>query len=159
MKEKIIEMLKMQEVLDNSFMQYIGKETLTPEEVRIALFDECGELCHALKAEWCYWKKSQKPVDREEVKKELSDVWHFALSLHRLENRYSFSIDKYNLAKELYNFKKDWFHMLQVVSSGNPNVLYHVIDLTERLGFTFDEIYEAYIEKNKENYERIKRGY
>lgn len=37
--------------------------------------------------------------------------------------------------------------------------LYRVIVLTEKLGFTFDEIYQAYIDKNKENYERMKRGY
>lgn len=39
------------------------------------------------------------------------------------------------------------------------DILYDCIALTEKLGFSFDEIYEGYIEKNKENYERMKRGY
>lgn len=74
MKEKIIEMLKMQAALDKSFMEYMGRtEPLTVEEVEKALFDELGEVNHALKSDWCYWKKSEKPVDREEVKEELSD--------------------------------------------------------------------------------------
>ena len=31
--------------------------------------------------------------------------------------------------------------------------------IIEKLGFTFEEMYDAYMEKNKENYERMKRGY
>lgn len=75
MKDKIIEMLKMQEVLDNSFLQYMGNDKLDVEKVRMALFDELGEVNHEMKAKWCYWKKSQKPVDRDKLKEELSDVW------------------------------------------------------------------------------------
>ena len=159
MKEKIIEMLKMQEALDNSFLQYMGNDKLDIEKVRMALFDELGEVNHEMKAEWCYWKKSQKPVDRDKLKEELSDVWHFALTLHRLFNDYNFSISKYNKVEKLYRAQKCWFDILKVVADGYVNVLYHTMILTERLGFTFDEIYQAYIDKNKENYERMKRGY
>lgn len=161
MKEKILEMLKMQESLDKSFMQYMNRtEPLTIEEVSKALFDECGELCHAMKADWCYWKKSEKPVDRDEVKKELADIWHFALSLHNLIDGLSFSIDRYNLVQKLYfSSSNDWFCMLRVVSGGYPNVLYQTLILTEKLGFTFEEMYQAYIDKNKVNYQRIKEGY
>lgn len=163
MKEKILEMLKMQEALDNSFMEYMGRtEPLTVEEVQKALFDECGELNHAMKAEWCYWKKSEKPVDREEVKKELADVWHFALSLHRLETGIEFDYGRlFILNKILNEIVEDtsWFCLLQSVPGSTDDTLYYVILLTEKLGFTFDEMYEAYIEKNKVNYQRIKEGY
>lgn len=160
MKEKIIEMLHIQEALDKSFMEYMGiTEPLTVEEVQKALFDECGEVNHAMKADWCYWKKSQKPVDRNELKEELADVYHFALTIHRLINGYYFDIDKLNKVEKLYKKPAGWFNMLKTVSNGNPNVIYHTIILTEKLGFTFDEMYDAYIEKNKVNYERMKEGY
>lgn len=35
------------------------------------------------------------------------------------------------------------------------NLLY----LTEKLGFTMDEVYQEYLNKNKINYERLKNGY
>lgn len=159
MKEKIIEMLKIQEALDNSFMQYKGRtEPLKVDEVRKALFDELGEVNHAMKADWCYWKKSQSPVDREEVKKELADVWHFALTLHRLKNGFKFN--KFLLKVIRFISKKqDVYSIMDVLTCSRILHLYLVVILTEKLGFSFDEIYCAYIEKNKENYERMKRGY
>ena len=159
MKEKIIEMLHIQEALDNSFMNYMGRtKPLTIEEVQKALFDECGEVNHAMKAEWCYWKKSQKPVDRNELKEELSDVYHFSLTVHRLN--YGFSFNEKTLKECRINHSSDdWFSLLECVSKGYSYSLYYLIFLTEKLGFTFDEIYDAYIEKNKVNYERMKEGY
>lgn len=159
MKEKIIEMLHIQEALDNSFMNYMGRtKPLTIEEVQKALFDECGEVNHAMKAEWCYWKKSQKPVEREELKKELADVYHFALTLHRLRCDFKFEESSYLHYKNFFE-NRDWFETLQYVSDGGISSLYRTIVLTEKLGFTFDEMYEAYIAKNKVNYERMKEGY
>lgn len=159
MKEKIIEMLHIQEALDNSFMNYMGRtKPLTIEEVQKALFDECGEVNHAMKAEWCYWKKSQKPVEREEVKKELADVYYFALTLHRLRCDFKFEESSYLHYKNFFE-NRDWFETLQYVSDGGISSLYRTIVLTEKLGFTFDEMYEAYIAKNKVNYERMKEGY
>lgn len=159
MKEKIIEMLHIQEALDNSFMNYMGRtKPLTIEEVQKALFDECGEVNHAMKAEWCYWKKSQKPVDRDELKEELADVYHFALTLHRLNRGFTFNEKNVEECKIIYS-SNDWFLLLRYVSEGCSYCLYYLIFLTEKLGFTFDEMYDAYIAKNKVNYERMKEGY
>ena len=158
MKEKILEMLKMQEALDNSFLQYMGNDKLDIKKVRMALFDELGEVNHEMKAEWCYWKKSQKPVNRDKLKEELSDVWHFALTLHRL--RYGITFDRFFnfLLRDEYVFIK-WFDIIKYIITSNEYELYRVIILTEKLGFTFDEMFDAYMEKNKINYERMKRGY
>lgn len=159
MKEKIIEMLKMQAALDKSFMEYMGRtEPLTVEEVEKALFDELGEVNHALKSDWCYWKKSEKPVDREEVKEELSDVYHFALTLHRFYNGFYFETGYVYFSMDSYK-NEDWFSLIKILTNAHFSVLYEVIVLTEKLGFTFDEMYEAYIEKNKVNYQRMKEGY
>lgn len=158
MKEKIIEMLKMQEALDNSFLQYMGNDKLDIEKLRMALFDELGEVNHEMKAEWCYWKKSQKPVNRDKLKEELSDVYHFALTLHRLSHGFNFD-EGYIRYGETIHEDDNWFKMINVVIESSFAHLYEVVIITEKLGFTFDEMYQAYIDKNKENYERMKRGY
>jgi dimeric dUTPase (all-alpha-NTP-PPase superfamily) len=44
------------------------------------ILDEVGELTHELKANWCWWKKTQPPVDEKKVLGELVDIWHFVLS-------------------------------------------------------------------------------
>lgn len=159
MKERIIEMLKIQEALDNSFLEYMGRtEPLTIEEVRIALFDELGEVCHEMKEEWCYWKKSQKPVDRDKLKEELADVWHFALTLHRLRYKFEFNYLMYGVQRNWFEYS-NWYRLIESIVEDYIIELYRVIILTEKLGFTFDEMYQAYIEKNKVNYERMKEGY
>jgi dimeric dUTPase (all-alpha-NTP-PPase superfamily) len=61
--------------------------------------------------------------------------------------------------KSVIHSSDDWFSLLECVSKGYSYSLYYLIFLTEKLGFTFDEIYDAYIEKNKVNYERMKEGY
>lgn len=43
--------------------------------------------------------------------------------------------------------------------SHNGNKLAKLLDLTERLGFSFDDVYQEYLNKNKINYERLKNGY
>ncbi len=43
--------------------------------------------------------------------------------------------------------------------SVEENKLDAILDLTERLGFSFDDIYLEYLNKNKENYDRLARGY
>lgn len=158
MKEKIIEMLKMQEALDKSFMEYKRLDKLDIRKVKCALRDELGEVNHEMKGDWCYWKKSQKHVDREVVKEELADVYHFALSLHMLIYGFEFKYKKIEYSKFLYR-ECDWFEVLKDISNADGYELYYTIILTEKLGFTFDEVYEAYMKKNKVNYERMKEGY
>lgn len=159
MLEKLNELLEMQEALDKQFMKYNNLKSIDGNKVKKALFDECGEVNHEMKAEWCYWKKSQKPVDREKLKEELSDVWHFALSLHRLLNGKHFDEDIFEQFRFYRNITFEWFDLLMCVSAGNQNVLYYTIYLTEKLGFTFNEMYQAYVSKNNINYMRMHSGY
>lgn len=158
MKDKIIEMLHIQEQLDKSYMKYKKLDKLDIEKVKDALFDELGELNHEMKAEWCYWKKSQNPVNIKKVAEELADVWHFSLSLHRLYQNFRFSDGILQGHKIFYKSDK-WDSILRAMGIGDENILYECIILTEKLGFTFEEIYESYIKKNKINYKRMKEGY
>lgn len=161
MKEKIIEMLHIQAALDKNIMKYKKLDKLDIRQVKSGLRDELGEVNHEMKGEWCYWKKSQPPVDRDKLKEELADVWHFSLSLHRLFNGFVYSEQCLRSVKRIYlqKEKMKWDDVLAFMCIPCINVLYECIILTELLGFTFEEMYDAYIEKNKINYERMKRGY
>lgn len=78
--ELIRKMLKMQAKLDEAIMKEYGLYTIDEEKLSFAILDEVGELTHELKGNWCYWKKTQPPVDGEKVLGELVDIWHFVLS-------------------------------------------------------------------------------
>lgn len=78
--ELIKEMLQMQAKLDESIMKEYGLTEIDEENLRMAILDEVGELTHELKGNWCWWKKTQSPVDDKKVLGELVDVWHFVLS-------------------------------------------------------------------------------
>lgn len=76
----IKEMLQMQAKLDEAIMKEYGLTCIDEEKLRFAIIDEVGELTHELKGNWCWWKKTQAPVDRKKVLGELVDIWHFVLS-------------------------------------------------------------------------------
>ena len=67
----IKEMLKKQAELDKSIMSAYGLNEIDEENLRMAILDEVGELTHELKGDWCWWKKTQAPVDKETPKKPL----------------------------------------------------------------------------------------
>lgn len=78
--ELIRKMLKMQAKLDEAIMKEYGLICIYEENLSFAILDEVGELTHELKANWCWWKKTQPQVDEEKVLGELVDIWHFVLS-------------------------------------------------------------------------------
>lgn len=78
--ELIKEMLQMQKKLDEAIMEEYGLTEIDEENLRMAILDETGELTHELKGNWCWWKKTQAPVDMGKVLGELVDIWHFVLS-------------------------------------------------------------------------------
>ena len=58
-----------------------------------------------------------------------------------------------------YHKDDDWFTLLDCVSRGTKFGLYLCVILSEKLNFTFDEVYNSYLEKNAKNYQRIEDGY
>ena len=63
--ELIKEMLQMQKKLDEAIMKEYGLTEINEENLRMAILDEVGELTHELKGNWCWWKKTQAPVDTD----------------------------------------------------------------------------------------------
>ena len=160
-QEMIDEMIKLQRAYDNAVYKEFNCE-YDEEKCTLALLDEIGEFNHELKANWCWWKKTQKPVDREKALEELADVWHFALSL-----TYHFFDELVKKNKtEHYEFvgvQGEQSVELSLLYFGLQNNNYYRLErlyaIGLKFGFSLEEVYEAYGKKNKTNWERLENGY
>ena len=165
--ELIKEMLPMQAKLDKSIMSAYGLTKINKENLRMAILDEVGELTHELKGDWCWWKKTQAPVDDKKVLGELVDIWHFVLSY---QNHFNFGketllsfLDEVEISDRFLERFREGYLTLPIaltllVSDGN-SIIEMLIAITEYIGFTIEQVYEAYCGKNKINYQRLKEGY
>lgn len=165
--ELIKEMLQMQKKLDESIMKEYGLTEIDEENLRMAILDEVGELTHELKGNWCWWKKTQAPVDDKKVLGELVDIWHFVLSY---QNHFNFGeetlcsyLDEKEMSSTLLerlraktiNFPLELSSLVYYKSS----IITVLVAISEYLGFTVEQVYKAYCDKNKINYQRLKEGY
>lgn len=165
-KNQLKEMFQMQRALNKNILDEFGEEVMTEEKLELAIIDELGELVHELKGAWCWWKKTQPSVDRKRVLEELVDVYHFVMTSEMMR-RYSstdkeidFILNKYNFYISYFDeIKNERFDYLIGDISVTCDKLGELLKLTKCLGFTFDEIYQEYLRKNKINYERLKNGY
>lgn len=163
----IKEMLQMQKKLDEAIMEEYGLTEIDEENLRMAILDEVGELTHELKANWCWWKKTQAPVDKQKVLGELVDIWHFVLSY---QNHFNFGEEarlsyvneeelSNGMLKRLRTKKSNLSKVLTRLVIFESSIIPVLIAITEYLGFTIEQVYEAYSDKNKINYQRLKEGY
>ncbi len=159
MKDKLLELCTMQAMLDEAIYSQNDIE-YDNDKCWLALLDEIGELNHALKKEWCWWKKTCADVNSDEVLGELADCWHFALSIYNHQKTPSdinWEIAAYNAMSKC---PRDYKRLVQnILADYHKFLLGLMLELTYTLGFTFDDIYNAYIDKNKVNYERLQSGY
>lgn len=161
-REQLKEMFQMQRTLNKSILDEFGKEVMTEEKLELAIIDELGELTHELKGDWCWWKKTQKPVDRKRVLEELVGVWCFVLTYELFSSEYS--IDELIHYYDFYinrfgnGVQGDLNNYINGVSLEGDK-LDCLLDLTEKLNFSMDDVYQEYLNKNKINYERLKNGH
>lgn len=155
---KLNEISIMQDKLDEEILK-VHECQFDLERSKLALIDELGETNHENKANWCWWKFTQEPVNKSKLLEELVDCWHFAMSIYNHTRTYmdikrnikSYEVEKY----QRYELSK----LIAWVILKTENILAIMIAITNKLGFTIDEIYTAYVAKNRVNYERLKNGY
>lgn len=165
--ELIKEMLQMQAKLDKSIMSAYGLTEINEENLRMAILDEVGELTHELKGDWCWWKKTQAPVDDKKVLGELIDVWHFVLSYQNhfnggengILNDLMFIRNSDNIFNLLMTNEYKLSETLTDLATWNIHKMERLIAISENLGFTIEQVYECYCDKNKINYQRLESGY
>lgn len=165
--ELIKEMLHKQAELDKSIMREYGLTEIDEENLRMAILDEVGELTHELKGNWCWWKKTQAPVDDKKVLCELVDIWHFVLNYQNhfngcengILNALMFERNSDIILNLLMTNEYKLSGILTNLATLNMYKMERLIAITEYLGFTIEQVYEAYCDKNKVNYQRLKEGY
>lgn len=77
--ELIKDMLERQKAYDAEVFKKHNVDYISKSQLESALFDELGELMHAQKSDWCWWKFTQEEKDHAKVFEEYIDVVHFAL--------------------------------------------------------------------------------
>lgn len=164
---------KLQKELDNHIWEKHGtldkmsKEELLDNTI-LALLVEVGELANTTR---CFKHWSTKGMmDKEIVLDELADVWHFYLSIGN-QLGFKYYIDEI-IFDELGNMVDDIIHLYKWISSsrlkGNKLVLtdYNyqmigtgIVTIKKHLGFTSEQVEQAYLKKHEENYRRQREGY
>lgn len=160
-------MLKKQDELNSAIMKEFGLTTISKEQIDMATLDEIGEFTHELKGDWCWWKKSQEPVNRNKALEELADVFHFVLIYELLYGKRKYLTDP----EQYWGSPCSYMPMVQMdIGFGIANALISILKLvdgrlmyllalSEHLGFCLEEVYAAYMRKNAINMERLKNGY
>jgi dimeric dUTPase (all-alpha-NTP-PPase superfamily) len=157
-------LLQMQKELDIAIAKNLGMEddfnSVEIVDQRVfALKVELGEFANET-GFFKYWKQSHT-MNRAATIEELADVMHFLLSVGNSR--------KYNFIKEIS--LKEWnkvpmgrlfFYIMEnnFNSSGYwKNAFEHLICIGLKLGFTEEEMLQAYQDKNAKNYARQAAGY
>lgn len=159
--EKIEEIAVMQRALDNAISKKHNTGPVNINSIYIALLDELGELTHELKSNWCWWKKTVNECDRTLVLGELVDVWHFVLTIKNIthESIEGFEDEDWPQGENLEDKESYVDACRNILSRDRESIVKDACMLTWSLGFTVDDIYVGYIEKNQINYERLSSGY
>lgn len=161
--ELIKDMLGRQKAYDVEVFKKHNVDYVSKSQLESALFDELGELMHAQKADWCWWKFTQEPKDHAKVFEEYIDVVHFAL-MYEIKfgsGCYQYEDIKWNYRKIKFSSELGLAYVYSCVlgSVEDDDVLAYVIALGLHLGYSIEEIYNEYIRKNEINKERLANGY
>lgn len=158
---------KLQAELDNHILENEKKRTgkeidkdLLLDETILALLVEVGELANATR---CFKHWSVKgPESKERILDELADVWHFYLSIgNQLELEKLQALLGFNstISKKVQNtFLNIYLHASQIVQvsfksefteDAYKNLGYQLLTLGYKLGFTDEEVEQAYMSIKK----------
>ena len=154
----IKKMLEAQKELDKANIKKGGLTEYPLDMVQTAYRVELGELLQEWK-QFKFWKINKGEIDREKMLEEWADCMHFALSLdNNIYKCESYADDDFRRAVEDEKIL-DIYKVINDCFSANMFTLSCVIALGLKLGYTLEELEQAYWRKNKINWERIEGGY
>lgn len=168
---------KMQEELDKFILEKhnikMSKEELLNNTI-LSLLVEVGELANTTR---CFKHWSTKGMmDKEVVIDELADVWHFYLSIgnqigvemvardivraRRIINATNDTMTEvFNCIYNLTTHMQDAIDGDKWVKNSYVSLGMVLPVLSHKLGFTDEEVEQAYLKKHEENYKRQREGY
>lgn len=140
------------------------------ERLVAALVTECGEALQVIKPTWAWWKRYGKTFEmanKNQILGELADILHFLLTAFLVRERlYVFPIDR-DVMEIIYagSWKEElgewapYSHIMRIAvfsTSQDIGVLIrHFVFATRKLGFTREELEQAYRNKAQENIMRF----
>ncbi|MCA1056394.1 dUTP diphosphatase [Rossellomorea aquimaris] len=161
---KIEELLHMQKDLDQHIESEHGleDEDLVDKKI-LALLVEAGELANETRS-FKFWSK-KAPSEKSIILEEYVDGIHFILSLGLEIGLEEIDVNEQHAGGEDLN--EQFLHVFKsIVEFREERSVNHFFTmfnqyllLGEVLGFSRDDVYHAYLNKNKVNYERQKEGY
>lgn len=159
----LTELFKMQKELDHFIQTNNGVEGNLFEKKGLALIVELAELANETRA-FKFWS-SKGPSEREILLEEYVDSIHFLLSLgiekdlDSLEEWPEPAIGN-DLTALFLNTGKAIHEFMDRASVSNYLEIWSCYGaIAQVLGFSYDEVLEAYLAKNQKNYDRQKNGY
>jgi dimeric dUTPase (all-alpha-NTP-PPase superfamily) len=129
----------------------------------LALQVELGELANETRC-FKFWSK-KGPSSREIILEEFVDCLHFILSIG-LDRGFE-DIEQIYLSHRGVDQSKQFQQIFLSIGDFTINktkenyirAFTEIMNLAQMLGFTYEEIFESYVEKNKTNHQRQKEGY
>lgn len=169
---QLAELLEMQQVLDLAIYKEHNIKKYPLHNKRIALVTELGEMFNEIPSVFKYWKKTAED-NRDKALEEYVDALHFALSLTNYyaedylnmdTEELNYRFDYYRASLNSYGFIEPYSTAAEVSISlariiGREMEFKKMAEIGGALGFYWEEIYNAYKEKNEINYQRLKEGY
>ncbi|WP_155592797.1 dUTP diphosphatase [Lysinibacillus cavernae] len=157
------QLFNMQKELDDFIEQTQNIQQDVFQEKGLALMVELAELANETRC-FKFWS-TKGPSAREVILEEYVDSIHFILSLGLLKG-YT-SIEKWPVVEEKRNLTETFLQtqsaILTFIQQPTEELYLDIWQfyglLAYNLGFTFEDVVGAYIEKNQENYNRQRSGY
>ncbi|XLP22029.1 dUTP diphosphatase [Bacillus toyonensis] len=167
---KLQKLFEMQKLLDKRIIKEHGLEAVNLlEEKLLALQVEIAELANETRC-FKYWS-NKEASPKERILDEYVDGLHLFLSICLLLKMTDIKIDSdYTEVTTVKTFNRlfQWVSDLSQTSICFPNYLKNDVEMCfnlfiglgeKHLGFTWEEIEQAYIEKNEVNHQRQDNGY
>ncbi|EAZ84675.1 MULTISPECIES: dUTP diphosphatase [Lysinibacillus] len=159
----IQQLFMMQKELDDFIEQTQNIQQDVFQEKGLALMVELAELANETRC-FKFWS-TKGPSAREVILEEYVDSIHFILSLGLLKN-YT-TIEKWPVIEEQRHLTATFLEtqgailaFIQQPTEDRYLAIWQCYGLLAyNLGFTFEDVVRAYIEKNEENYNRQRTGY
>lgn len=175
----MLTMLQLQQSLNDNTNGIGWEKGITKQgkviDWRRCIYLEAAELVESYP--WKHWKNIDASVDRENIKVELVDIWHFimseALRLNALGEQKSIEalateIEQHRQSASAAKIEADYYKEIELIESFIQKLfcqfelqsfIQSFFELTKSLGLEFNDLYALYLGKNILNIFRQDNGY
>lgn len=158
----LVKMAKAQAELDKVICKKANIKKPKLKDLQLALMIELGEMLNE-EGSFKYWKTSHK-VKKDKLIDEWADTMHFALSI--MNNTGGFTKEDAKMWKELADIfsqhntiAKLYKSIIREITISSNFIIAYLLAMGTILGFTEEELEQAYYTKREINFKRVYGGY